>query len=92
MSDVLNEPWLQERPYVQGFALVLGLGMAQELSYAQPEQPFYFGPLQDFEDRLRKAKLVPPPPSWAASIGTEQMLTRVRRSEADLAESYQDLA
>jgi len=69
--DILGEDYLLDRPYTQAFFLCFG-----ELLPQNPRKtPFYYGPIQQFEARMRTAKLVPPAPAVMGTFGLMEKIT-----------------
>lgn len=60
LSDMLKEGYIVERPYSQAFCLIMG-GPDWRKTTGSSTAPYY-GPLQRFEQALRKEGLVPPTP------------------------------
>ncbi len=69
LHELLEEGFIVERPYAQAYLL---LGYFEDWrKQTSGREPPYYGPLQRFENALRKAKLVPPAPSLPSGSGAQ---------------------
>lgn len=77
LADLLKEGYIVERPYSQAFCLIMAAPDWRKQS-GSTEQPYY-KPLQNFEDGLRRAGLVPQSPN--PNMGTEPHIFRAELNQ-----------
>lgn len=78
LTDLLKEEYIVERPYSQAFCLIMS---TPDLKQSGSSQAPYYKPLQNFENALRKAGLVPPPPPFHSSMAMEQAFQSKRNQK-----------